>query len=130
MEYRGDTEDPYVDPKSGVLRNLAEITDQTLLDDYEGEMSISRQLEFAKKPLPATFDLEHLRAIHRHLFQDVYSWAGQLRMVDIARGATRFGSHLHIEKYLSTFFSKLAKERLSWSKASPHWIGLSDLPTF
>ena len=25
------------------------------------------------------FDLAHLKAIHRHLFQDVYDWAGKVR---------------------------------------------------
>lgn len=29
-------------------------------------------------PAP-TFDVAHLRAIHHHLFQDVYEWAGELR---------------------------------------------------
>jgi cell filamentation protein len=29
------------------------------------------------------FDLPHLQAIHRHLFQDVYEWAGELRTVDL-----------------------------------------------
>jgi len=32
------------------------------------------------------FDVAHLRAIHRHLFQDVYAWAGELRTVEIAKG--------------------------------------------
>ena len=25
------------------------------------------------------FDAEHLKALHRHLFQDVYEWAGHTR---------------------------------------------------
>ena len=31
------------------------------------------------------FDLDHLRAIHRHLFQDVYAWAGKIRTVEISK---------------------------------------------
>lgn len=31
--------------------------------------------------IPASYDLDGLRAIHRHLFQDVYEWAGELRTV-------------------------------------------------
>src|SRR5688572_832731 len=31
------------------------------------------------------FDLKHLRAIHRHLFQDVYDWAGAWRTVEISK---------------------------------------------
>jgi cell filamentation protein len=42
MEYRGDTGDPYVDPETGVLKNLAGIQDAALLEEYEGEMSIIR----------------------------------------------------------------------------------------
>jgi len=36
-------------------------------------------------PIDGNFDLDHLRAIHRHLFQDVYDWAGELRLVDFHR---------------------------------------------
>ena len=36
------------------------------------------------------FDLKHLRAIHRHLFQDVYDWAGKVRTVELAKGQTQF----------------------------------------
>jgi cell filamentation protein len=38
------------------------------------------------------FDLRHLRAIHRHLFQDVYDWAGEIRTVEIAKGGSQFRS--------------------------------------
>lgn len=31
------------------------------------------------------FDLKHLQAIHGHLFQDVYEWAGQIRQVEISK---------------------------------------------
>ena len=41
--------------------------------------------------MPASdFDLAHLKAIHRHLFQDVYAWAGDVRTVEIAKGKSRF----------------------------------------
>lgn len=36
-------------------------------------------------PLPVTSDLAHLRAIHGHLFQDVYPWAGETRTVEMLR---------------------------------------------
>ena len=32
----------------------------------------------------------HLKAIHRHLFQDIYAWAGEVRTVEIAKGGSRF----------------------------------------
>jgi cell filamentation protein len=43
------------------------------------------------QPIPrGFFDLVHLRAIHRHLFQDVYDWAGELRTVEIFKGGNQF----------------------------------------
>ena len=32
----------------------------------------------------------HYKAIHRHLFQDVYAWAGQYRTVRIAKDGSAF----------------------------------------
>ena len=97
-----------MDPETGTLKNLAEIQDAALLEEYEGEMSIIRQFELSENPLPSSFDLTHLRAIHHHLFQDVYAWAGATRTVDMAKGNSRFGSHLHIENYLTKAFAELA----------------------
>ena len=104
MAYRGDTGDPYVEPEAGILKNLAGIQDADLLEEYEGEVSIIRQFELSENPLPFSFDLNHLRAIHRHLFQDVYAWAGQFRTIEMSKGTSRFGSHLHIEYHLAKTF--------------------------
>lgn len=125
MEYRGDTSDPYVDPQTGVLNNLAGIKDASRLEAFEVEMSIQRQVELAEAPPPLVFDYAHLKAIHRHLFQDVYSWAGQSRTVDVAKGSSRFGSHLHIENYLSKLFAELDAER-KWWNAAPETIEWAD----
>ncbi len=125
MAYRGDTGDPYVDPETGVLKNLANIGDAALLDDYEGEMSIMRQIEFSADPLPADFDFDYLRATHRYLFQDVYAWAGDPRSVDISKGTSRFGSHLYVENFLSKLFIQLSRERKTW-KQSPGTVDWVD----
>lgn len=36
----------------------------------------------ASEPVPGKHDLQHLCAIHRALFQDIFAWAGQVRIVD------------------------------------------------
>lgn len=52
----------------------------------------------ASHVLPASYDLAGLQSIHRHLFADVYPWAGELRTVPIAKGAgTAFCSPEQIE---------------------------------
>lgn len=117
MGYRDEVRDPYVDSQTGVLTNLANIRDAEKLERFEGEMSIMRQIELSADPIMGCFDLEHLQSIHRHLFQDIYIWAGKLRGIDISKGSTRFGSHLHIEAYLNQLFARLASERETWESS-------------
>lgn len=102
--------DSYVYPDTGVLRNKADIRDQAGLDAFEADATAVRLLELAVNPLQGSFDIAHLRAIHRHLFQDVYEWAGELRTVDISRGTSRFASLGLIEAYLGSQLKSLAGE--------------------
>ncbi|GFG85056.1 hypothetical protein MALGJ_17320 [Mycolicibacter algericus] len=44
----------------------------------------------ASRPSSATATAPYLTAIHRHLFQDVYEWAGDLRTVGIEKGDESF----------------------------------------
>ena len=70
-------------PDSDVLRNRLGITDAGQLEHVEF-LLVSQRLEEA---IPkGNFDLPHLQKIHRHLFQDVYDWAGEIRKVDIGKG--------------------------------------------
>ena len=65
--------DPYVYPGTSVLKNRFGLRDPNALDRIERLHTGNRILE----PFPrGSFDLTHLRAIHRHLFQDIYEWAG------------------------------------------------------
>lgn len=78
--------DPYLLPGTAVLRNRAGITDATVLAAFELKASLARVAELERRPVEGDFDLKHLRAIHRHIFGDVYDWAGEFRTVDIAKG--------------------------------------------
>src|SRR5882724_1883134 len=70
------TDDPYTYENSTVLVNKLDLREQTALDEFEAEISSAR----AQEPLPAgNLDFEHYKAIHHHLFQDVYEWAGKVR---------------------------------------------------
>ena len=42
-----------------------------------------------------------LSAIHRHLFQDVYDFAGAIREVNIAKGGCRFAPRMFLEQSLA-----------------------------
>ena len=108
---RYDADDVYCYPGTAVLKNKAGITDQVLLDEYEGDFTTIRLLELAQSPIPGVFDLEHLCALHRYVFQDVYEWAGEVRSVDIIRGESRFCNVRQIAAYSSKVFGELANER-------------------
>jgi cell filamentation protein len=76
--------DPYVYPETDVLINKAGIRDPAKLEQFERLMTAQRMLQ----PLTRTpITYAGYKAIHRHLFQDVYDWAGQPRTVDIGKGA-------------------------------------------
>jgi hypothetical protein len=68
-------------------------------------------LRLWSRPIEPTFDLAHLQAIHRHLLQDVYSWAGKLHTIDISTDETVFAPHSRIQPYAQTVFLQLAAER-------------------
>lgn len=82
--------DPYVYEGTQTLRNKAGIRDPEVLKEFERRVTSVRADQLAEHPVRGSFDVEHFKAIHRSLFQDVYSWAGQVRTVDIAKGETRF----------------------------------------
>ena len=68
-------------------------------DDLDNqESSVCRTADRSREPIPrGAFDLAHLRAIHRHLFQDIYDWAGELRTVEISKGRQQFQFRKFIE---------------------------------
>lgn len=107
---RYDGADSYVYPDSGVLRNKADIRNADALDAFEADATAVRMLELVEHPIAGLFDLEHLCAIHRYVFQDVYDWAGSIRTVDISRGASRFANSGLIESYLAPQLQGIARE--------------------
>ena len=86
--------DPYVYPDSHVLRNRLGITDAAELDRIERRLVTER---VAAGIPTGQFDLAHLCAVHQHLFQDVYTWAGELRTVEIAKDGHQFQFFRFIE---------------------------------
>src|SRR5699024_10010446 len=82
-----------IDPVTGVgtLRNILGEHDGAALArrEYVRTSARAEQLLRGEVPIPKTYDGEHLRAIHWYLFQDVYSWAGEYRTVNIFKGTPR-----------------------------------------
>jgi len=102
------TWDPYLDLQSGLLRNRLGITDARALRHVEAELTASRIYDLIRSPIPGAYDLAHLRAFHRQIFQDLYDWAGELRTVSIGRGRL-FSLPQHLEADAGELFGWLAR---------------------
>lgn len=83
----------YFIPGTEVLRNRVGASTVQQLHDAETDLSEIRLLELREKPelvAPRVYDLSHLSAIHRQLFQDVYEWAGSIRTVGTEKDGESF----------------------------------------
>jgi cell filamentation protein len=104
------TADPYVDPASGVLRNRLGITDPHRLREAEAALTFAALADLGTRILPGGYDLAHLSLFHREIFGDLYPWAGEVRIVGIAK-TDPFCLPQHIEAYSAEVFGALGKER-------------------
>ena len=96
--------DPYCYKGTSVLKNRQGIRSQDRLTRLETAVVAQRALE----PLPrGTFGTRHYRAIHRHLFADIYRWAGSYRTVRIGKGASMFCYPEYIDAEMTKLFSGL-----------------------
>ncbi|WP_022955709.1 Fic/DOC family protein [Perlucidibaca piscinae] len=105
------SDDPYVLP-NGVLINRLGFTTTAELNAAETELVTIRAAIISESPIRGQFDLAHLQAIHAFLFQDIYPWAGELRVVDIGKNATAFLRHQDIPEMAARIHDELHQEQL------------------
>ena len=108
LDKYGVGNDSYCYENSDVLVNNLDIKDGALLHEAERDISNANAADIEFQPPP--YDLEYLKAIHCQLFKDLYSWAGQLRTVDISKADTRFCNVQRIEKESEKIFGALKRE--------------------
>jgi cell filamentation protein len=107
-------DDPYCYKGTSILRNRLGLRDQEALDAFEAEATAQRFAE----PLPAgRFGAAHYRAVHHHLFGDVFPWAGQFRRVRIAKGGSMFCYPEHIPSEMARVFGELKAKQ--WLRGLP-----------
>lgn len=100
--------DPYCYPGETVLKNIPGLRIQADLDRFEAAATTQR----ADEPLPSgRLSVSHYYAVHRHLFQDVFVWAGKPRTVRLAKGGSAFCYPEHIEREMRTLFANLRAMR-------------------
>ena len=114
--------DPYVYEGSSILINLKDIRDQKKLDEYENAMTSLAIMKLQKDGMEVN-SLNDVFAVHKMLFEKVYSWAGEPRQINIYKEEPVL-SGLSVEycdyKKIRQEIKKLDKEfvSLDWKKLS------------
>lgn len=100
--------DPYVYPGTVyVLKNKPGIVDPVKLERYEAMAFIRRHAELTPDFPTGHFDYNHLKAVHKHLFQDLYEWAGQERTINIGKDDSWFAKTQFIGPYANRIFGEI-----------------------
>ena len=73
--------DPYV-LKNGTLKNLLGITDYEELKQAEKDIAYVKLIN-AEEEIKRPCDIGLLKRIHKHIFEDIFEWAGEFRTVPI-----------------------------------------------
>ena len=100
--------DPFLDPRTGVFRNRLGLTDRVELAAAEKTLTGLRLEQLKRRRIVGHYDLDHLRAFHWTIFQDVYPWAGQLRTALIVKAGASFCLPHQIVDTAADVFARLA----------------------
>ena len=102
----------------GCLRNKLDIKNPIELHFAEYRLRAVRQGEIdrGEVDVPRTYDKAHLQAIHQHMFQDVYDWAGQFRDVGITKKGNPFVPAELLDKWTGKVAAKVNDK--DWSTMS------------
>jgi cell filamentation protein len=106
-----DLDNYYTDPKTGILRNLQNITDPDVLLFVESGAVTKRLQELYNYPIKIK-GIKNLFDIHKHLFQDIYAWAGKKRNVEISKDGKQFFPTSHFDnayRYIDTLITDFKK---------------------
>lgn len=110
-DYSYDEDDTYLYSGTDTLINNFGIKDRKELSEVERAITGARITEIDIHPTSGSFDLDHLCAIHKALFEDIYPWAGKIRTKGfISKGNSLFCAPEFIVSYSDGLFGKLREE--------------------
>ena len=110
--------DAYLWEPGGCLRNKLGIKNPIELHFAEYRLRSLRQGEIDRGDveIPRTYDKAHVQAIHKHLLQDVYDWAGEFRNVGITKQGKTFVPAELLDKWTGKVSAKINDK--DWSTMS------------
>ena len=104
-------EDPYI-YENGTLKNKLGITNNDKLKNAEKDITFSKFLNI-NTTFRAKFDSSYIKSIHKHIFEDIFDWAGTFRNVPVYKEevvipglSLDYTNHKDIEKELNSCLEK------------------------
>lgn len=114
--------DPYLYPGTELLKNKLNIRDEQQINEMEAAYTSTRLREMLEFPIEGIFGFEHLCKMHHYIFQDIFDWAGQTRIINIEKSEQILGG-ISIEYAESQDIKTLIESVLSKMK-SEDWEGM------
>ena len=117
--------DPYVYDDVPVLKNLLGIKDAETLEKAEADITNIKLLVVDSAIKTNAYDFERLLAIHKHIFCDIYEWAGTIRTIPIEKGekvlggdTIRYSLPKEIKRHCTATLKKLSST--DWAGTNAH----------
>lgn len=104
--------DPYIQ-ENGTLKNKLGISDYDKLNLAEKDITFSKFLD-VKRTFSTKFDISYIKSVHKHIFEDIFDWAGEFRKVPVYKEevvipglSLDYTEPKNIEKELTSCLEKL-----------------------
>lgn len=94
-------------PGTSVLVNKLNIREQKQLDENETLITSVKTLQIEMQSVTAEPDFSYLKHLHFVLFNELYSWAGEIRTINISKMRTVFCPADQIEETSKAIFERL-----------------------
>lgn len=113
--------DPYVQ-ENGTLKNKLGIKEYKELNNAEKDIGFVKLIDIGET-FKQRYDVDYLKNIHKHIFKDIFDWAGEFRIVPIYKTevvipglSLEYSSPKNIEKDLNRVLDTL--NNINWSGKS------------
>ena len=107
-DYFSSDQDPYLDPKTRILKNIPNLQTEAELEKFEEVIFQVNSVETAQYLKSCTrLTLEEWKRVHHICFSEIFEWAGELRIIRIAKGSTVFAYPENIESEADKIFEDL-----------------------
>ncbi|MDO4282616.1 MAG: Fic family protein [Clostridia bacterium] len=119
----------YTYKNSEVLKNKLDIRSEKKLKQYETEMVSFKLSTIKDAGIARSYDEKHLKAIHKHLFEDVYDFAGEYRKENITKENFRFSEFQYIDDNIKEILNKINLDKCRKMKFEDLVVFISQIMT-